>query len=154
MNKRLNIKLFSLICLIAITVITFTSCSDSPSSTKDDRGEPIGTAYLNVTFPENDKLKDTENIENAEVPFYTEETTILDLLKEYCDENKISVVIENGTYTYVQGIGGLQENDLGSGTGWVFEVNNEMVMEGASTCKVKDGDSILWKYVDYTDLDM
>lgn len=49
---------------------------------------------------------------------------------------------------YVQGIGGLFENDsrYPGISGWKYSVNGEVVMKAASNCTLHDGDRVVWYY--------
>ena len=45
-------------------------------------------------------------------------------------------------------INGVAETDT---AGWVYEVNDEMVMESADACILTDGDSISWDFESWTE---
>lgn len=50
-----------------------------------------------------------------------------------------------GTY-YIKSIDNLGERDAGSMSGWMYSVNGNYMQVGASSCKVNEGDRILWSY--------
>jgi len=133
-------------------VIAMVSCGSDLDS--EDPEVPssletvIGTVSMEILYPAEAGF---ENIIDAKADIYEDADTVLDALKAYAAENDLAVVVENGIYTYVTGIGGISEKDFGNNTGWVFTVNNEMVMEGADTCTLSDGDMVSWQYVDYSD---
>lgn len=56
-----------------------------------------------------------------------------------------------GPFAYVQGINGIFENDFIAPSGWVYTVNDEVIMESASDYKVKAEDKIKWSYVTFTE---
>lgn len=51
-----------------------------------------------------------------------------------------------GNSVYIRGIAGLFEFDKGSGSGWLYEVNNKFPGYSAGKYKVKNGDKIQWVY--------
>lgn len=51
---------------------------------------------------------------------------------------------------YVQGMNGIGEFDGGQGSGWMYNINGIYPNRGASVIKVRNGDSIQWRYtLDY-----
>lgn len=48
---------------------------------------------------------------------------------------------------YVSAIGGLAERQYGSGSGWVFEVNDSEPSVACSSYVLSDGDSVNWIYI-------
>jgi cytoskeletal protein RodZ len=60
------------------------------------------------------------------------------------------VVTPHGSSNYVTGIGGLNEKEYGPMSGWIYTVNGVQVMKSAGSCKLKDGDNVVWTYVNVT----
>jgi hypothetical protein len=52
------------------------------------------------------------------------------------------ILDQSGSTDYITSIGGVALTD---NSGWVYEVNDEMVMEPATTCVVNNGDVIDWE---------
>ncbi len=63
------------------------------------------------------------------------------VLKKTAD--KKGFVVDDGG-GYVKGINYIYEKSCGNNSGWVYEVNDEMIM---TEYTVKDGDVITWKYI-------
>ena len=60
----------------------------------------------------------------------------------------VSVNARNSQYgIYVTGINGLAEKDHGGSSGWVYEVNGSEPNTSAGNYTLKDGDSVVWRYV-------
>ena len=60
----------------------------------------------------------------------------------------VSVNARNSQYgIYVAGINGLAEKDHGGSSGWVYEVNGSEPNTSAGNYTLKDGDSVVWRYV-------
>lgn len=72
--------------------------------------------------------------------------TVYDCLSRVASMKNISLNV-NADKTYVRGIAGLEEKMVGKYSGWTYRVNGEMVMKAASSCKIKEGDTIIWQYV-------
>lgn len=70
--------------------------------------------------------------------------SVYDILKK----TGASVSARNTGYgVYVEGINGRFEFDEGPTSGWVYTVNGSRVNVSCSSCDVKNGDKIVWKYV-------
>jgi hypothetical protein len=70
---------------------------------------------------------------------------VFDALKALCSQKGISLKYKNAYY--IQGIGGLNEKDCGSGSGWMYRVNGSTPMIACNKYKLKDGDKVEWYYV-------
>jgi len=53
-----------------------------------------------------------------------------------------------GSSSYVSSINGLKEKANGALSGWMFYVNGEAVNKSAGACKLEDGDSVEWVFVE------
>ncbi|MBQ7975748.1 MAG: DUF4430 domain-containing protein [Clostridia bacterium] len=65
----------------------------------------------------------------------------LEVLKTACKENDIHFDVSDG---YAKGINYIYEKSCGEMSGWVYEVNHEMIM---SEYFVSQDDVITWKYI-------
>lgn len=76
-------------------------------------------------------------------------SSVYDVLTAACQAAGVAMDAEYtpvyGTY-YVRGIGHLYEMDAGDKSGWLYRVNGVKPDVGASSYKLKDGDSICWDY--------
>lgn len=92
--------------------------------------------------------KDGTILETTEVEI-AEGSTAFDVLNKVCRDKDMQV---ESSYTptyksyYVEGINYLYEFDGGSGSGWMYKVNDEFPNYGASEYEVSDGDVIVWVY--------
>ncbi len=80
---------------------------------------------------------------------YEEGESVFDVTKRICTENRIPfefTLTPLYQTAYIEGIFNLYEFDCGSGSGWVYSVNDEMPSIGCSGYMVKEGDIILWHY--------
>ena len=57
----------------------------------------------------------------------------------------------SGSGSYVKGIGGEMEKSAGALSGWTYTVNGDTPNKSAGSYKLKDGDSVDWKFVDGPD---
>lgn len=57
----------------------------------------------------------------------------------------------SGSGSYVKGIGGEMEKSAGALSGWTYTVNGDTPNKSAGGYKLKDGDSVDWKFVDGPD---
>ena len=56
--------------------------------------------------------------------------------------------VEGSDY-YVSGIGGLKEKQHGPMSGWMYSVNGVAPNKAAIKYNLKDGDKVVWYYVNY-----
>ena len=52
---------------------------------------------------------------------------------------------------YVSSIGGLAEKEHGAMSGWVYAVNGYEPNTACSNYELRDGDSLVWTYVNVTE---
>lgn len=84
----------------------------------------------------------------VEVGFQTGEN-VFDVLQRVCRENRIQMESKwTPLYesAYIQGIHNLYEFDVGSGSGWMYSVNDWYPNYGCSCYTVQPGDVICWVY--------
>ena len=82
------------------------------------------------------------------VSFYKGES-VFDILRRVCKENGIHMEFSNTPMynsAYIEGIANLYEFDVGSGSGWMYKVNDWFPNYGCSRYQVKDNDVIQWVY--------
>lgn len=80
---------------------------------------------------------------------FSDGETVFDVLKRVCRENGIhmeySMTPLYGS-AYIEGIANLYEFDCGAGSGWVYTVNGVSPNFGCSSCELKPGDVVEWRY--------
>ena len=78
--------------------------------------------------------------------------TAYDVLCRACSDNSISINAKGTGYgIYVAGIGGLDEKEVGSDSGWMYYINGTAPQKACSKYKVSPGDTVLFYYtVDYS----
>lgn len=81
-----------------------------------------------------------------QIEIQSETTTVLELLQDVCDENRIPCKIISG---YISSINGLTERskDFGPQSGWVYSVNDVYPSVGSDSYRLKDGDVVELRYV-------
>lgn len=135
-----NIKRITLIALTLLLTLTFAACLD-PSAD----GSDIKTIHvsMDVIYP---KDADIENVTDFEMQV-EESATVLDVLKSFADQQDIEVIIDDSSSSvYVTSINGYAAEDT---SGWIYEVNNETVMEEASHYVLANGDEVTWEYKEF-----
>ena len=73
-------------------------------------------------------------------------TSVYTVLTQLASQNGLSV---SGTKIYVKGIGGLKEKQHGPMSGWMYSVNGVAPNKAAIKYDLKDGDKVVWYYVNY-----
>ena len=80
---------------------------------------------------------------------FSEGESVFDVLQRVCRDNAIHME-SNWTpvynSAYVEGINNLYEFDVGSLSGWMYNVNGWYPNYGCSRYQVKDGDVVEWRY--------
>jgi len=163
MNKR--VKSLILVALMIIAMMSFAGCKDDADigiiggadgptqiivADKLDNtiiDTNVYTAELSIDYPDDSGLEDLEDVEIIIV----DGTTVLEALTTYAKANNLVVSVEQGVSPYVTNIGGVTATD---DTGWVFEVNDEMVMVSAGELVLKDGDEVDWEFVTWDEVTM
>ena len=69
---------------------------------------------------------------------------VYDFLMQACVDNNILVAANNG---YVTSINNLSEKAISYGSGWMYKVNGVSPNVGALSYTLKEGDTVLWYYV-------
>lgn len=69
---------------------------------------------------------------------------VYDFLMQACVDKNILVATNNG---YVTSINNLSEKAISYGSGWMYKVNGVSPNVGALSYKLKEGDTVLWYYV-------
>lgn len=69
---------------------------------------------------------------------------VYDFLMQACVDNNILVTANNG---YVTSINNLSEKAISYGSGWMYKVNGISPNVGALSYTLKEGDNVLWYYV-------
>jgi len=125
------------VLLVLIMAFAMTACG---SDSNTDAQTAMISVEVEIDFPDDSGINDIEDAV-VQIP---EGGTVLDALSAYGEANDCEIVMEEtANPPYVVGIGGHQATDT---AGWVYEVNDEMVMESADACVVNDGDEISWSF--------
>lgn len=130
-------KKLLVLMMALVMVLSMTACGGNGADPGDTAAEM--TVTVEIDFPDGSAMADVEEA-NVTLP---EGSTIYDALKLYADANNMEVILDqSGSTDYITSIGGVAQTD---NSGWVYEVNDEMVMEPATTCVVNNGDVIDWE---------
>jgi predicted small lipoprotein YifL len=130
-------KKLLVLMMALVMVLSMTACGGNGADPGDTAAEM--TVTVEIDFPDGSAMADVEEA-NVTLP---EGSTIYDALKSYADANNMEVILDqSGSTDYITSIGGVAQTD---NSGWVYEVNDEMVMEPATTCVVNNGDVIDWE---------
>lgn len=75
--------------------------------------------------------------------------TVMDVLKKATRAKKIQMDFSgSGATAYVKGIDNLYEFDKGSGSGWMYSINNKFPNRSAGVWPIRPGDHIQWLYTE------
>lgn len=130
--KKVLVVLMTLIMVFAMTACGGGSTADAPAGTI--------TVEIEIDYPDDSGIADVEDVK-VDLP---EGATVLDALNIYAQVNDCEILMhETANPPYVIGIGGLEATDT---AGWVYEINDEMVMESADACVLNAGDEISWSF--------
>lgn len=143
---------WGVILTIMILLFTASSC-DKPKDTAAvaevyDNTAEANWVLLTIDYPEESGVQDVIDLKVYSV---NGTMTPMNILVSYGETNCIPVVVAEGSPGYVQGIGGVFENDYIKPSGWVYTVNDEMSMEAASDYKLVTEDRVIWYYVNYSE---
>lgn len=135
--KRLTIILLTLVLVFAMT-----ACGGGNSA--GGSGAAI-TVEMEIDYPDESGIADVEDVK-VDIP---EGGSVLDALNAYAEMSGCEILMdESATPPYVIGIGGLEASDV---AGWIYEVNDGMVMESADACVLNAGDEVSWSFETWAD---
>jgi len=101
---------------------------------------PQMTVYIDIDYPDNSGVKDVEDLKMQVV----KGSSVLTVLNDYAAANSCEVLMsDNSATAYVTSIGGVAATDA---AGWVYEVNDQMVMDAADAYILEDGDEVSWDF--------
>lgn len=140
-------KVLALI-LALIMVLAMTACSSiEPSDDGSDAN--LINVKIEIDYPDvDDEDLEKAEKEDIEAAMTVEEgTSVIDMLYSYADANGIEVLLdESSPSLYVTSIDGVeQSNDAG----WVYMINDEMVMDAADQLIVEEGMEVTWEYMSW-----
>ena len=140
-------KKYAILLIVVIMALALASCGSGDTTGQqqqtDAPSEEAITVTIDISYPDESGLAD---VEDATVD---SESSVLSALITYGNANDIEVLTDEASENpYVTSINGVAETDT---AGWVYEVNDEMVMESADACILTDGDSISWDFESWTE---
>jgi hypothetical protein len=138
-----------LVLAILLLAMAMTGCGEEeapPAEVYNNQAE-ANWVLLTIHYPEEAGMEDV-----VEYKVYSVNGTMtpLSTLQAYGEATQVPVVISEGTTAYVQGIGGIFENDYMAPSGWVYTVNDEMSMEAAGEYSLDPEDHVVWSYTTFT----
>lgn len=148
MIKASKYKLGLALCVILI-LLSVTGCEKPEEASAEvyDSNAEANWVLLTIDYPEQSGIED---IVDFKVYSVNNEMTPMSVLQSYGETNCSPVVVSEEIPSYVQGIGGVFENDYNNPSGWVCHVNDEIIMEAASDYKIENQDKVTWSYISYS----
>lgn len=136
--KKLLVLTMSMMMALALT-----ACGGSnDAGNSDGAAEAEGTinVVLEIDYPDESGVADVEDL-NLEI---IEGGSVLAALNAYADANNCEVLMDGESDAlYISSIGGVAATET---AGWTYEINDEMVMEAADQCFLKEGDEVSWSF--------
>ncbi len=136
--------------------------SSEPASTVQPQTEENNICHATLwitcsTALQNEKLSKSKkeilpadgNVFASTTVEFTEGTSVFDLLKRICAQQRIHMDFQTIPVTggaYIKGICNLYEYDCGPVSGWMYRVNGEFPNVGCSDYKLSDGDEVAFLY--------
>jgi hypothetical protein len=150
--KNANKYKWGVVLGIMLLLMTISSCQkpEEANATTEiyDNTAEANWVLLTIDYPEESNIQD---VIDFKVYSLNGVMTPMDILTSYGETNCIPIVMGEGTVGYVQGIGGVFENDYNNPSGWIYTVNDEESMEAASDYQLASEDRVVWSYVSYSE---
>lgn len=150
--KKLSILVLAFIMVFAMAACGGNNGSTNNSGTSDQTQNSAASdnsktasggdivVTLDIDYPDSSEAVDVDDVK-VTVP---KNSTALDVLKKYADENNIKIVIDESDNTsYVSSIGGVAATDT---AGWIYEINDKTFTDTADKQNVTNGDDVEWSY--------
>ncbi len=124
--------------------------TDSNDGLNTDGGDPAEgeiSVEIEIDYPDGSGVKDVDDVK-FNVP---SNSSALDVLQLYAKANNFKVVMDETSPTaYVISVNGVDATDS---AGWIYELNEQSIMEQASDVIVAEGDEVSWSFEDWNDMD-
>lgn len=120
------------------------SASSTPAADEKKDSPRLNQADIKINFSDNE----TKEFNGIEIK---ENETVFNALKKITEANSIDLKYKDyggDMGVLIESIGGIA-NDFNANKYWQFWVNGEYSNIGASGYKLKNGDSVEWKYAGY-----
>ena len=138
--KKLSVIILALIMVFAMAACGGNSQNNGSSDNGQTSDAPQMTVVIDIDYPDASGIADVDDVKMQVV----KGSSVLTVLNEYAAANNCEVVMSDTSSTaYVVSIGGLEATDT---AGWVYEVNDQMIMESADVCILEDGDKVSWDF--------
>ena len=135
--KKVLVVLMTLVMVFAVT-----ACGDN--ETASGTGQMIDVC-IEIDYPDASGIADVKDYE-FQVP---EGTTARNMLHAYGEAAGVEIVMSDTSVTaYVTSIGGVEQT---ADAGWIYEANDEMVMDAADEYVLEEGTVITWEYMSWSD---
>lgn len=148
-KKKFGVIMKKIVAIFTALVMCFglSACSQNESNTVDVSVEINCSEILSNYDDLDEALKDEKYVpadgiilEKTDVTV-PEGATAIDVLNVVAEEFDISTDVSAG---YAKSINNISEMSCGPMSGWVYEVNGEMIME---EYHASEGDLITWKFI-------
>lgn len=138
MKKRTGQKLF-IFLLLAVLIVSVYGCAGDPSAD----GSDIHTIRVSLTilYPENADQKPIENYSMQ----VEENATVMQVLESYSSQEGVQIQVENASSPKVVAIGNVSADEHMM---WRCMLNDTDVTTIISDQELKDGDEIVWSFVE------
>ena len=146
MNLTKTKKILIVLLALMLATVMFAGCGSDPDDNAAPEEEVAGDikVTLDIDFPDSSGVTDIED----KIVGLPADSSALDLLYAYANENNIEIVAEGEEDPYVVSINGVEAT---GDSGWVFEVNDEPIMVPAGQAMLKDGDEVSWEFTTWSD---
>lgn len=141
-------KILIVLLALALATVMFAGCGsddsadNAPAPEEEVKGDIKVT--LDIDFPDSSGEADIED----KVVGLPADSSVMDLLFAYANENNLVIETDGEDDPYVVSINGVKASGE---SGWVFEVNDEPIMEAAGKTMLKDGDEVSWEYTSWSE---
>lgn len=127
------------VLMALVMVFAMAACGNNGDVAADGSAEII-TVEIDIDYPDESGIDDVDEAK-VDIP---EGGSVLDALNAYAEANDCEILMDDSSKTpYVTSIGGVAATKT---AGWIYEVNDEMVMKSADACTLNAGDEISWEF--------
>lgn len=128
-------RVLIVLAVSVVLILGLSACGSESSSNGSGAADNMVKISVSIDFPDDSNVKD---IDSQEIEV-ADGTALLDVMTDNFD-------VKTASYSGGEGIDSISGVAQDGSAGWVYTVNEEVIMDYPDAYNVKDGDAVQWTY--------